>query len=179
MRSGAAQPGEGIVALTSGAHGTAIVEPTTPTPDGLVALAGRDSMQAAADPDGTVSLAALGLAGRTTLTALSRLEPETGTLPGLGGAPVRYFPTTELEPIVQATTGRLVTVLDRHADRHRRPSRRRLPIDRPIGDRPIRPDGPDGPDGPDFPTAQSFPTVRIDPTGRLSCGHPCRSRIRS
>lgn len=154
MRAGAVQPGDGIVALTATVQGAMLVEPTTPTPDGLVALAGRASMQAAVDPDGTVSLAPLGLAGRTTLAAVSRLEPETGTLPGLSGASVRYFPATELEAIFHATTGRRVDIVSGTLTPVRQPLRRRPPIDRPIVDRrigpvPIRPVDPVDPFDPD------------------------------
>ena len=175
MRLGAAQPGEGIVALTSGAHGTAIVEPAAPTPDGLVALAGREQ-HAGRRRSGRHRVARRTGPGRAH-DADRAVPPgaRDGDVARLGGAPVRYFPTTELEPIVQATTGRLVTVLtgtltgtSRHVAGSRSTARSATVRSGPTAPtvptaRPRRPELPDRPDRPDRPPVVRPPVPVTDP----------------
>jgi hypothetical protein len=99
--------GSSAIALTAGPDGAAVVEVTPPTPDGIIALRDRDRLSVDPnDPDGRVSLAPLGLPGRTTQATIGRLVPETGRVPDLGGRSLAFFPPAELPAVVNVVTGR-------------------------------------------------------------------------
>ena len=159
MRAGAAQPGEGIVALTSGGpgHGARRADGA----DTRRARGTRRPRQHAGRPPirtARVSLAALGLAGRTTLTALVPPGARDGDVARPRGRAGALLPDDRAGAHRPGDDRTARHRADRHADRHapsRRPSAADRPADRPT--RPIRPDGPDGPDGPELPDRPDRP----------------------
>jgi hypothetical protein len=107
VRARGLRHGSSAIALTAGPDGAAVVEATPPTPDGIVALRDRDRLSVdPTDPEGGVSLAPLGLPGRTTQATVGRLVPETGRVPDVGGRTLAFFPPAELPAVINVVTGR-------------------------------------------------------------------------
>ena len=107
VRAHGLHDGASLLALTAGPDGAALVETTPPTPDGIIDLGDRDRLNVDPnDPAGGVSLAPLGLQGRTTSATIGRLVPQTDRVPDLGGRELPFFPPSELPAVINMVTGR-------------------------------------------------------------------------
>ena len=101
VRAHGLHDGAGLLALTAGPDGAALVEPTPPTPDGIIDLGDRDRLKSTA----TTRPAACRWrrsgcrAGRRSAT-VGRLVPETGPVPDLGGRELPFFPPSELPAVI-------------------------------------------------------------------------------
>jgi hypothetical protein len=78
------------------------VEPTPPRPDGITALRDRDRLKTEGD---LVSLAPIGLPGRTAAAEIAKLTPLKGPIEPVPST-AAFFPPSELAPVISQLTGR-------------------------------------------------------------------------